>query len=336
MRTNITFAPLRNIFFTLPLLALPAGGDAFQDGLKLLREGKNKEAFVAFQTAEAEAKDNASPELLFNKALAAYKSGDLHEAEASAEKAAAAGRAEFVTARDFLRGNIQYQRCEITEKEIDEKWAALNATGGNVNPGNVNPNGPPTLGPPAQPSLDLKLYDRAIAEAESARDAWVASASAAAAPEAAPALRNTERALLKIEELKKKKEEAEKKAKEQQDQNKDQKDDNKKDDDKNTESKPESRPDEKPESRPESQPSKDQENKDPQKKEDDPSQQNDPNDQNKNEQKENEAKQQQEADPTKLTQEQMKRMLDKLDEKEKQRQQLLKARARVLRVPKDW
>jgi hypothetical protein len=306
--------------------ALAAGGDAFQEGLRLQRAGKYKEALEAWRLAESEAGDDPSAELLFNKALCAFQAGDPHEAEASAEKAAASGRPEFVRGRDFLRGNIEFQRCESLERDIDAAWNAQNA--------------PPAPGA-APPSIDLEMYDRAIAQAQLARDSWAAAAGRAGTPEsAAPAVRNAERAVVKIEELKKKKEEAEKMKKEQAEKNKDQKKDDKNKDSQKPESRPESRPQDGSESRPESQPSEDKDKKDSQPKDDSKGSENSKDPQNKSDDSKSQPEERKPGDeskePGKLTQEQITRMLDKVNEKEKQRQQLMKARARVIRVPKDW
>ncbi|MBI3820093.1 MAG: hypothetical protein HY286_15475 [Planctomycetes bacterium] len=317
----------RSLLILAPLMlaSAAAGEDPFETGLKLYKEGKFAEALESFKKAEAESKEGF-PELYYNKAVAAYRAGDDHEAEASAERAAAGGGDDYISARDFLRGNIAFRRAENLEKEAEAPPPA-----GPVPPSLQN-------GAAAPPAPDpVAIYTRAIGQAEAARDAWIASATkrAASLASAAPgaAERNVERAILKIEELNRKKEEAEKKQKEQKKDDQKKKDDNKKDDKQKPESRPESRPQDGSESRPESKPSQDQ---DPQKDKQDPRDPKDnPEDQNKDQKNEDKQKPE-EQDPNKLTQAQIQKMLDKLDDKEKQRLNLMKAKARVIRVAKDW
>lgn len=315
-----------------------AGGDDFNEGLRLYRAGKHAEAYEVFKKAAAAGE--ASPELQYNEAISAWQAGLDHEAEAAAEKAAASGGSVFVHARDFLRGNIAFRRSGNIEKTADMATAQMSngATGpaGPAGPGNPNNSANPGGAPP-QPPDPVEAYDRAIAQAEIARDAWIAAAnhepSSLAAPEAGSAARNAERAILKIEELMKKREEAQKEKEKQQkekeqkekeqdkDKDKDKKDDPNKDKDK--QDKNEDKKDD-PQSRPESKPSQDQNKKDPSEKKDPKP------DESKKEQ------QPQEQDPSQLTQAQVQRMLDKLDDKEKQRQMLVRKSARVVRVAKDW
>src|SRR5262249_5853890 len=113
-----------NLCIALLLAAAPSGGDDFDAGLAALREKKYKDAIAAFSRAEERAGEKAPAELLYDKALAAYGAGDFETAEVSAERAAARGGPAFVRARDFLRGNAQFQKCESAEKDVD---AAVNA-----------------------------------------------------------------------------------------------------------------------------------------------------------------------------------------------------------------
>lgn len=302
-----------------PLLLHPGGDDPFEAGMRLYREGKYAESVEAFARAAAAAQDRTLPPIYYNKALAAFAAGDPHSALADAERAAAAaaGDLSFLFARDFLRGNVAFERSRALEKESDASLA--------------QPPTPPVPGAQGSKPDPLALLSSAIQEAQGARDAWIEAAqkniSKSPALSSDAARRNVERAILRVEELKKKKEELEKQQKEQ---SKDSKDGDKNNEDKKNE-KPESRPESRPQdSKPESQPSssddkqnQDQENKDPKS--------GDQKQENENNEQKNENDPQ---DPGRLTKPQIQQILDKLDEKEKQRQKLQKAR--VIRVPRDW
>jgi hypothetical protein len=167
----------------LPVVLLLAGSDEFDAGVRAYREGRFAEAVLAFDAAGSSAGENASPEVLFNQALAALGARDLDRVQAAAERAAAQGGAEFAALRDFLQGNVAFVRCERAEEE-----AKL-------------PGAPPF-------ALDL-----AITQAGAAREAWMRAATSRADwPEAR---RNVERALLKLAELERMKQEAEKKKEEE-------------------------------------------------------------------------------------------------------------------------
>jgi tetratricopeptide (TPR) repeat protein len=112
----------------------------------------------------------------FNRALAALQAGALPEAAAAADEAAARGGPEFAALRDFVLGNVAFARAARAEA-----LASL-------------PDVPPTA------------FDPAIAQAEAARGAWLAAA--ASRPDWPEARRNVERALVKLEELRRKRQEA--------------------------------------------------------------------------------------------------------------------------------
>ena len=143
------------------------------DGAAAWREGRFEEAHAAFAAAAVAAGDAASPELLYDRALAALRTGNLTEAEGAADAAASRGGAEFAALRDFLRGNAAFARAEIAARQA----------------GTVE----------AEPfALDV-----AIAHAETARRSW--AAAAVSRPDWPEARRNVERALLLVEELRKRK-----------------------------------------------------------------------------------------------------------------------------------
>lgn len=159
-------------------LVLLLGGDEFAEGLRAYREGRFADALRAFAAAEVAAGQNATAELLYDKALAALGAGELVEAEIAAEKAAARGGAEFSALTEFLLGNVAFARAAKAEELASR----------------------PEEGPVA--------LDAAMAHATAARDLWErAAASRADWPEAR---RNVERALVKLEELQKKRKAAEK------------------------------------------------------------------------------------------------------------------------------
>ena len=56
----------------LPVVFLLAGSGEFDAGVRAYREGRFAEAVLAFDAAGLAAGENASPELLFNQALAAH------------------------------------------------------------------------------------------------------------------------------------------------------------------------------------------------------------------------------------------------------------------------
>ncbi|MBI3845164.1 MAG: hypothetical protein HY292_11070 [Planctomycetes bacterium] len=162
-------------------LMMALGIGDFADGVRAYREGRFQEALAAFSRAEKSAGDDASPELLHDKALAALRSDSLSVAEAAAEKAAARGGREFAALRDFLLGNAAFARCL--------KAAAV----------------------ASRPEAEPFAFDPAIVYAETAKTFWQRAASSR--PDWPEARRNVERALIQLGELKKKKSDAENKKK---------------------------------------------------------------------------------------------------------------------------
>jgi hypothetical protein len=169
---------MRRTLLAAILLFLTACGDA-ASGLRAYRGGRFEEAHAAFVRATEGA--DAAPELLHDRALAALRIGELDDADASAERAAAHGDPRFAALRDFVRGNTALARAEKAGVQ-----AAL---------------------PEAEPFA----FDAAIAQAEAARLAW--ESAAVTRDDWPEARRNVERALRKLDELKKAKADAEKRRK---------------------------------------------------------------------------------------------------------------------------
>jgi hypothetical protein len=157
----------------LALLLCVAGCDRTAAGIERYRAGLYPEALAAFRDAEQRAGDGASPELLYDHALAAVRAGEPAEVDAAADAAAAHGGPEFAALREFLRGNAAYARAETAEFQADLPMA-----------------------PPDS-------LDRAIAHATTARDAWTRAAVARGDWPAAQ--RNVRRAEILIDHLKEKK-----------------------------------------------------------------------------------------------------------------------------------
>ncbi len=164
----------------LCLLFLLAG-DEFAEGVRAYRQGRYEAALRAFTLAEEQAGNEASAELLHNKALAALGAGDMLAAEIAAEKAAVRGGPRFASLRDFLLGNAGFARCEQAEELA------------------------------ARPEAGMPALDEAIAHARAAKGFWELAAMSRSDWPAAR--RNVERALIKLERLLKKKEDAEKRRK---------------------------------------------------------------------------------------------------------------------------
>jgi hypothetical protein len=158
------------------LLVLLCGGPTAA-GIAAWREGRFADAAAAFAAAESEAGDDAPAALLLNRAYVALKLGRPDEAEAAAERAAARGGPSYYGVRDFVLGSAAYQRATILETRADL----------------------PNAGP--------RPFDGAIAFAEAARDAWARAAATRADWPAAR--RNVERAILKIEALRERRDDAE-------------------------------------------------------------------------------------------------------------------------------
>jgi hypothetical protein len=155
------------------ILFVVAGCDRTAAGVDHYRAGRFPEALAALRDAERRAGDAASPELLYDHALAAVRAGEPAEVDAAADAAAARGGPEFAALREFLRGNAAYSRAETAEFQADL---------------------------PAAPPDSI---DRAIAHAQTARDAW--TRAAAARGDWPAANRNVQRAAILIDVLKAKK-----------------------------------------------------------------------------------------------------------------------------------
>jgi hypothetical protein len=161
------------------LASLLLGALGYAAGVKAYEAGRYAEALDSFTRVERRAGNTASADLLFNRALAALRAGDLRVAEYSAEKAVVRGGAAFEDLRLFLFANTAFGRCERAEAEADLRDADPTAIG------------------------------RAFAHIEEAIELW--RELVLRRDDQPAARRNLERALRKLDELEKKKEEAEQK-----------------------------------------------------------------------------------------------------------------------------
>ena len=163
------------------LFASPPDGDR-EKGLEAYRAGRYAEAQAAFARAAAEAPESA--ELQWNLALAAWRAGDLATAEVAAEKYAALDPDAKVDLHRGLLGAVRYAEAEAFEAEaLEAERAAAGAP-------------PPADGEPADP---LPLQERPLRTALQAQEHFVGGARA---NQTQQLLRNTERALRKVDALK--------------------------------------------------------------------------------------------------------------------------------------
>jgi len=195
----------------------PTGRDA--SGAERFAAGDYTGAAVAFEKELQTRKED--PALLYNRALAAFRAGDLSAAEDAIDRYAAAPGGGRVDLHKGLLGNIRYREAEALRRRASGDAAASP----------LQPRGQQVA--PEQAEDPIELLEAAIGKAKSARDTFASAADGKPEPAIA---RNLERALRLIAELEKQLEDAKKQRDEQQKQEgKDgdqQKQDDKKSDDK--------------------------------------------------------------------------------------------------------
>lgn len=158
----------------LAVLAFREGSE----GVAQYRAGRFEEAHAAF-VAECEAEgEDAGAELLYNRALAALRIGNLTDAEAAAEQCAAADP-DFRIRADFLLGNAAYARCVMAEQQA------------------------------ATVEAEPFAFEIAIRFGEKARDLWIRAALSR--DDWPAARRNLERVQLLLDSLRGRKNDAERK-----------------------------------------------------------------------------------------------------------------------------
>jgi tetratricopeptide (TPR) repeat protein len=174
---------MKTLMCLVLLAAVPAAGGDREEGLRLYKEGRYEEAAAAFQRAVAAEPESA--ELHYNLALASWRSGDLTTAEVAAEKYAALDEHARPDLHAGLLGAVRH-----------EEAVQLQATVEDPAPGEE----------PKDPIAGLK---KALAKAKQARDYFVSGASERPSPELR---RNSERTLKFIQDLERRIEELEKQA----------------------------------------------------------------------------------------------------------------------------
>ena len=169
---------------TITALLLAVGGGDREQGLAHYRAGRYAEAQAAFARAL-----EAAPgplELQWNLALAAWRAGDLAAAEIAAETFAAGSGDGAEGRHRGLLGAIRYAEAE----ELQRRAAtALRDQGAPPAPGREDE-------PPSDP---MPLLERGVQKAFQAKNHFV---RAVRATPTAELVRNTERAIKKLEELK--------------------------------------------------------------------------------------------------------------------------------------
>ena len=166
----------RALLFALALAASCKDADSTRARMAY-EQGRFGDATRAFQASERRLGDKAPVQLLQNVALAALRAHALRTAEIAAETAAARGGVALYGWRDFLLGNVAFARSERAEAEAD----LANA--------------------------DPTALVQAIRSAQAARRFWQ---SACTHDDRPAARRNVERALRRVQTLRRKKAAAEK------------------------------------------------------------------------------------------------------------------------------
>lgn len=172
-----------------------AGGDR-ERGMQLYQAGKFEEAQSAFAAALLDEPESA--ELQWNLALAAWRAGDLATAEVAAEKYAALAKGRRGELHRGMLGAIRFAEAEELESQAKLAMAAAQQ--------------PPAQGAPSgdeetKRPQPLDILKEALKKAEQAKEHFVRGVRQSRTPEL---LRNTERTLRKIDELKRLIEELEK------------------------------------------------------------------------------------------------------------------------------
>ncbi len=178
---------MNTLLSTIAVLAVALGGGDREEGLKRYREGDYAGAQAAFTRALERAPDSA--ELQWNLALAAWRAGDLATAETAAEKYAASSDGAATDRHRGMLGAIRFAEAEAFERRAD---AAANA--------------PQTAAPGAdeEPADPVPLLEQAVQKAFQAKNHFIRAVRAKPTPEL---VRNTERAVQKLEALKERLEE---------------------------------------------------------------------------------------------------------------------------------
>ena len=175
----------------------PAGRDA--SGAERFAAGDYTGAAVAFEKELQARKED--PALLYNRALAAFRAGDLSAAEDAIDRYAAAPGGGRVDLHKGLLGNIRYREAEALRRRASGDAAASP----------LQPRGQQVA--PEQAEDPIELLEAAIGKATAARDTFASAADGKPEPAIA---RNLERALRLIAELEKQLEDAKKQRDEQQ------------------------------------------------------------------------------------------------------------------------
>ncbi len=156
----------------------PSGHEAYEDG-------RFEDAHAAFRRASEADADGASAEVLYNRALAALRAGDLADARSASEKAARLAAGATVSRCDFLLGHLAFAQCTLAEAQAK------------------------TAG--AEPFA----FDVAITYAKRAHESFAVAAMSGSGWPAAR--RNAERSLLKLRDLQEQKDRAKQERKRQRD-----------------------------------------------------------------------------------------------------------------------
>ena len=101
---------MKHPWILAPLLLAIGDEDAAR---RAFEAGRFDEARAAYAELENASAGEASAHVSYNRALAAWRAGRWREAEVAAERAAERDPGRFVARRDFLLGNLAFERLHI-------------------------------------------------------------------------------------------------------------------------------------------------------------------------------------------------------------------------------
>jgi hypothetical protein len=165
---------------TAPLIVLLAlagfpGCDSHAEAARAYAEARFEDASRVLARHVDAAGEDAPAELRWNRALAALRAGDLAAAETAVRAVGAGADPELAALSDFLAGNVAFARAELAEAQA------------------------------RTPEAEPFAFDVAITHAEAARRSWILAATSR--DDWPAARRNVERALAKLDDLRRQKDE---------------------------------------------------------------------------------------------------------------------------------